>query len=270
MPERCPCWPQSMSEPAANIQKRFNMASLFDGTEGMEDIGKIYDQMEANCPHPRSNSKRLWELRRAPDIGPDNTSPETMIEKAVAILAEKGHLLRWFNQCSVASGIGDSFRNRKSNVDLVHWSELYRQVRLVELKWASDDPLSALRQILRYGAAYLFCRVHKKELPIQAHYLMNVPRVALEVVAPAHYYRDYNLHDDIARMRHSLDKFMVGSKISGLSMSLNALVFPEEFNQVPFKDGGDVKLKCNSDKLTDEGRKVRDTFDNLAPAWPVQ
>ncbi len=246
------------------------MSSLFDGTEGIENIGEIYDQMEANCPHPQSTSQKLWQLRRAPDIASHNRSSETMIEKAVAILAGKGHLPRWFNQCPTASGIGDSFRNRKSNVDLVHWSELDRQVRLVELKWASNDPICALRQILRYGAAYLFCRVHKNELPIQAPHLMNVPRVALEVVAPAHYYHGYNLHDDIARMRHSLDKFMVGSKISGLSISLNALAFPEEFDQVPFKDGGDVKLKCHADKLTDEGRKVRDAFCNLAPVWSAR
>ncbi len=246
------------------------MASLFDGTEGMENIGEIYDRMEANCPHPRSTSQKLWELRRACKISPHNTSPETMIEKAVCMLAEKGHLPGWFNQCPTASGINDSSRDRKSNVDLVHWSELDRQVRLVELKWASDDPLSALCQILRYGAAYLFCRVHKKELPIQAQYLMDAPHIALEVAAPARYYRDYDLHDDIARMRSFLDQFNVASKTGALSMSLNALAFPEEFDQVPFKDGGDVELKCNSDKLTDAGQKVRDAFDNLAPAWPVQ
>ena len=71
-------------------------------------------------------------------------------------------------------------------------------------------------------------------------------------------------------MRSFLDQFNVASKTGALSMSLNALAFPEEFDQVPFKDGGDVELKCNPDKLTDAGQKVRDAFDNLAPAWPVQ
>ena len=50
-------------------------------------------------------------------------------------------------------------------------------------------------------------------------------------------------------------------------MSLSALAFPEEFNQIPFKNGGDVKKKCFTEELTDEGRMVCDAFARLAPVW---
>ena len=244
------------------------MASLFDGTEDIENIGEIYDRMEANCPNPWSTSQKLWELRRASNIALHNTSPERMIEKAVSMLAARGHMPGWFNQCPTASGIGDSSRNRRSDVDLVHWSESDGQARLVELKWMSDEPLDALKKILCYGAAFVFCQIHRRKLPLQGRPLMDARHVSLEVVAPACYYRGHDLRDHITRMRNSLDKFNVASKVSGLSMSLNALAFPKEFNQVPFKDGEDVKKKC-SGALTAEGQKVCEAFKELDPVWPA-
>ena len=121
------------------------MASLFDKTKGTENIAEILRQMEANIPHPSSTSRKLWQLRRATDIISHNRSRETMLEKAVAMLAENGHMPGWFNQCPTASGIGDSSRNKRSDVDLVHWREADGHARLVELKWVelkrkSDSP----------------------------------------------------------------------------------------------------------------------------------
>ena len=93
------------------------MASLFDRTKALEDIGEIYRRMTMNCANPSSTSERLWELRRATDMASHNPSDETMLEKAVVMLAANGHLHGWFNQCPTASGIGDPSRNRHSNVD---------------------------------------------------------------------------------------------------------------------------------------------------------
>ena len=118
----------------AGVVLEEGMASLFDGTEGMENIAEILGQMEANIPHPSSTSQKLWKLRRATRLAPRNPSRETMLEKAVAMLAENGRLPGWFNQCPTASGVGDSSRTRHSNVDLVYWNEADRHVRLVELK----------------------------------------------------------------------------------------------------------------------------------------
>ena len=71
------------------------MANLFDGIGVTNDIREIFTKMEENCPKPSSTSKSLWKLRRAGNVGDGNLSPETMLEKAVALLAENGHMPEW-------------------------------------------------------------------------------------------------------------------------------------------------------------------------------
>lgn len=158
------------------VRRSPGMASLFDGTEGMDDIAEILGRMKANVPHPASTSSKLWTLRRATRIASHHRGRETLLEKAVAMLAANGHMPGWFNQCPAASGIGDSSRNRRSNIDLVHWSEADGHARLVELKWNSDDPSAAMRQILRYGAAHLFCRAYQRPAAGQASCGAEGPR----------------------------------------------------------------------------------------------
>ena len=240
-------------------------ADLFDGVEWLDDIRAIHDRMEKNCPQPWSKSKALWKLRRATSISSHNPSKETMLERSVAILADKGRMPGWFNQCPAASGIGDSFKYRHHNVDLVHWSEADGTARLVELKWKSDDAEMALAQILRYGATYVFCRRHREELPLGNRPLMAARRVSLEVVAPAVYYQGSGVERHLHRMREAVDRFDVGSLIPGLSMSLDARAFPVDF-ALPFATAGEVKELCGGKDWTDPARRVRAAFDNLAPA----
>ncbi len=247
------------------------MGSLFDGTDGMENIEEIYDRMETNYPgSPCSTSKKLWKLRHACDIASHNTSSGTMLDKAVAMLAKKGeHMHGWFNRCPVAAGITDPYSDNNRRVDLVHWCELCRCARLIELKWKSGDPLSALRQILRYGAAYIFCWVHKGKLTFPEKCLIekNIRHVSLEVVAPHRFYNGYDERVRFAQISKFLDEF-ADSKTGGtLSMSLNALAFPEEF-EIPFKNGEEVKDKCNTLQLTEEGQAICNAFHKLAPVWP--
>ena len=244
------------------------MASLFDKTKGMENITEILSQMEANIPHPSSTSQKLWQLRRATDIISHNQSRETMLEKAVAMLAENRHMPGWFNQCPTASGIGDSSRNRHSNIDLVHWSRSGMRARLVELKWDSDSPSEAVRQVLRYGAAYLFCRMHRNRLPVWRDSVIDASDISLQVAAPACYYTDSGLRDCLSRARENLTRFDIGSRIDGLSMSLDVLAFPEWFDSLPFANGEEVRAECDTAELTEAGRKVRDAFDGLASVCP--
>ena len=244
------------------------MASLFDKTKGMENITEILSQMEANIPHPSSTSKKLWQLRQATDIISHNQSRETMLEKAVAMLAENRHMPGWFNQCPTASGIGDSSRNRHSNIDLVHWSRSGMRARLVELKWDSDSPSEAVRQVLRYGAAYLFCRMHRNRLPVGRDSVIDASDISLQVAAPACYYTDSGLRDCLSRARENLTRFDIGSRIDGLSMSLDVLAFPEWFDSLPFANGEEVRAECDTAELTEAGRKVRDAFDGLASVCP--
>ncbi|MCY3709371.1 MAG: hypothetical protein OXG26_10785 [Caldilineaceae bacterium] len=274
------------------------MPSLFDGIYGTETVNEIYDKIQANYPgFPLSRSDKLWLLRRECGICHDNRSPETMLEKAVAMLAKRGHMPGWYNQCPVASGIVGSHSDRRSDVDLVNCSESRKNVRLVELKWGSDNPMSALQQILRYGVAYIFCRVHRQELPLHYRSLMDARQVSLEVVAPCQYYygehsvsRRFDVYawldrfgpgdpnrssvvdsdrieiaDYLAKTSQSLDEFARSKTDGSLTMSLNGLAFPEEFNKIPFENGQDVRKKCSTKELSAEGRMVRDAFAGLTP-----
>lgn len=247
------------------------MSSLFDGTCRKEDPKEIFDLMEGNYPgSPCSQSKKLWLHRRKCRISSHNPSTETILEKAVANLAESCHMPGWFNQCPVASGIVDSGRNRKNAVDLVHWSKSGECARLIELKWASNDPRYALREILRYGVAYIFCRVHRNELCLERRPLMDANHVALEVVAPRQFYSGHDEKKRFAYVSKSLDEFARSKIGEKFTMSLNALAFPAKFKQEfkqNFKSGQDVKEKCFTEELTDEGRMVRDAFAGLTPVW---
>ena len=244
------------------------MASLFDGAEGMEDIAEIIGRMKANVPHPASTSSKLWTLRRATRIASHHRGRETLLEKAVAMLAANGHMPGWFNQCPAASGIGDSSRNRRSNIDLVHWSEADGHARLVELKWNSDDPSEAMRQILRYGAAYLFCRAYSDRLPVGRRAVLEAREISLQVAAPARYYTEPPWRDGLLRARECLTRFVSGSRVEGLSLSLDVLAFPEWFDSLPFADGEGVRAACDTAALTEAGRRVRDAFDGLVSVHP--
>ena len=259
---------QTMTHPRGWTGKEGMAGTLFCGTDGMNDIAAIFGRMEANCLAPSSTSRKLWQLRRATTIRPDNARSETMLEKAVAMLAKNGHMPGWFNQCPTASGIGDSSRTRHNNIDLVRWSEADRHALLVELKWGSDSPSSAVRQILRYGAAYVFCRLHRSRLPIQRRPLMDARDVTLLVVAPASYCREPNLPDCLSTAREALKRFDVGSRIEGLSMSLDVRAFPEWFDRLPFSSGAQVSASCDQAELTETGRKIRDAIDGLTSVCP--
>lgn len=129
-----------------------------------EILEKNYRQVGSN---PKSPSGELWRCKPVPDIGGKNPSREKILEKAVAVLAEKGRMSGWFNQCPVASGINGPSADGNRAVDLVHWSKPKECVHLVELKWKSNTPLYALFEVLEYGLAYIFCRIHRGDLPLQ-------------------------------------------------------------------------------------------------------
>lgn len=242
------------------------MTSFLDGTKDMEDIGEIYKWLENNYPCPSSTSKALWKLRPATKISNHNKIRETILEKAVAMLAVNEHMPGWFNQCPTASGICAPLNDKKTSVDLVHWDASNKQARLVELKWESNGPRYALREILRYGAAYVFCRIHRDDLRLRCRPLMDACHISLEVAAPARYYHQEDFAATLDRMQNHLDAFDIGSKIDKLKMSLDALAFPKDFDRIPFANGAELKQKCNTTALTPKGEIVRDAFEGLKPA----
>ena len=128
----------------------------------------------------------------------------------------------------------------------------------------------AVRQILRYGAACLFCRIHRDGLPVGKRRAMSAAHVALGVVAPARYYADDDLRDCLSRARESLKPIGGYPGTRGLSMSLDALAFPAWFDRLPFSDGEDVRIACDRRQLTDRGREIVDAFDGPRSVLPCR
>ena len=237
-------------------------------------VQRLYCRIVDNFPgQARSPSEQLWICRRATHVCAHNTSPEKTLEKAIAILADQGHMPGWFNQCPVATGIADPRDDGNRSVDLVHLCG--PTLRLVELKWPrarnSDTLPFALFEVLEYGLAYLLARLHKRELHLQAQPLMqdSVHHVRLEVVAPREFFRGTSRHRDLfSRMHNALARFAKAQTNSDWSMSLHTLVFPDSFDTVPFASGKTVKEVCARRTLAPAGRAVRDAFANLAPLPP--
>ncbi|MCY3986663.1 MAG: hypothetical protein OXF23_06460 [Candidatus Dadabacteria bacterium] len=254
------------------------MSSIFDGLENEADILKILRTIEEKYPNPGSKSCKLWKLRQEPEIAGGNPSLETLLEKAVAMLAHNKHMPGCYNQIPVASGIVGKNSDRRTCVDLAHWDENMDCLRLIELKWRdpkdpNKDPkrvASAVRQILRYGAAYLFCRKHKKELSIQSRSAILAKKVKLEVVAPRSFYicpgsdafMETKKNWSIARKSLESEAMIEELKSLELTMTLHARAFPDDF-KLPFKSGDELRRYCDTRELTKKGEEIIHAFKNL-------
>ena len=234
--------------------------------EALGLVEAIYGQMERNFPgRVRSRSTKLWSCRRKTTVSAHNPSAETLLEKAVAILADRGHMPNWFNQCPVASGVVDPSSDKRRCVDLVHLSS--ETVRLVELKWRSDSPAYALFQVLEYGLAYLLARLRRRDFGLETQPIMqdSVTSIRLDVIAPAAFFAGNAGTWLLGPMDHALTGFAARQSNGAFSMCLRALAFPRRFRTVPFASGADVKRKCGSGTFTPEARAVRDAFDTVVP-----
>ena len=226
-------------------------------------IDNLYRAMMDNYSG-RTPSPANWKERRRTNIADHNSSPEKLLERAVAILAEKRHMPGWFNESPVASGVVDGYSDKRACVDLVRLSD--ERVRLIELKWESDAPAYALFEIIRYGLAYVFFRVNAKKWNLDNRPFMRPRHVSLEVVAPHLYYAQHDQQELIAQISQALHDFATAKTGGKLSMSIDALAFSEWF-RIPFANGKEVKAECSSSNLTSAGQKVRDAFKVLRPVW---
>lgn len=100
---------------------------------------------------------------------------------------------------------------------------------------------------------------------------MDAAHVALEVVVPPSFYA---FDDGAAFAAKANDRLasLAKSKTGGaLSMSLTALSFPDEFQDLPFSTGGEMLSACRRSDLTGTTRRVRDAFAALsAPSSGAQ
>lgn len=228
-------------------------------------VNGLYERIADNVP-PRiiARSRMFWQCRHATRIADRNRSPETLLEKVVARLAQHGHMPGWFNQCPVATGIVSSHSDRRRAVDLVHLSR--DTARLIELKWESDSPVHALLQVLEYGLAYVLARLRMTDPGLVDRPLMQVGHVGLEVVGPRAFFGvDPQSELLFVAIGRALSGFARERSAGAWSMSLEARAFPEAFDDVPFDDGGAVRAEFRTGELTSRGRMVRNAFYGLEP-----
>ena len=157
-------------------QKSTYLALESNGRNNFETlIADLYGQMEKNRTD-RSPSQENWRSESQTTLNSKNRSPEVLLERAIAILGERGILEGWFNQVPVASGLVNSSADKRAAIDLVrHRND---RAEFVELKWESDTPAFAAIEILQYGLAYLFSYVNREAFKYTRKPLMNVKEIS--------------------------------------------------------------------------------------------
>jgi len=211
----------------------------------------------------RQPSVENWRMKRVTTLSEINKSPEVVLERAIAILGEKGALPEWYNQVPVASGMIDDRANKRAAVDLIRVQG--RRVDLVELKWGSDTPVFAAFEILQYGLAYLLCRDNKDIFKYGDKELMGAEIISLQVLAPQVFYKSYDLGFLSAGIHQGLNR-LCERRTDGLQMSFQFLAFPEGF-QLPFSSGQDVLEHLNGPIEEGPNQILIEALNNLQPLW---
>ena len=204
-----------------------------------EIITMLFEQVVGNWrghTPSRKPSYENWRHERRIEIADQNKSPEVILERAIATLAELGDLPGWYNQIPVASGLVDGRSDKRAALDLARVDGDIAE--LIELKWASDTPLFALFEVLRYGLALLLSRQNAERFDYVGRPLIDAAELRFVVLAPAQYYANYNL---------ACFAEVVNSGLCDLSrqhpnfppMSLGFFSFPAGF-ELPFECGEQV------------------------------
>ena len=237
-------------------------------------VSDLYDLITENRSD-HTPSLENWRIKRQLSISPKNSSPEILLERAIARLGERedrlgkrGEFKEWFNQVPVASGLINDKADKRAAIDLLRCQE--GRAEFVELKWKSDTPVFAAFEILLYGLAYLYSRVNRKTLGYLKKPLMSVSEVSLRVLAPRAYYADYDLN----WLGEGLDeavRTLAAKKTDGaLSMGFSFLAFPPDFApnfEIPFKTGQEVRRISGLPKDVEVCPFLVSAMRNLEPVF---
>ena len=166
--------------------------AAFDGVALVGEIHRIiaanYDRYGAALKKDRSEKNWGWP-RLVPAISEGNGSAEVIIERALAAAFIRLGRTDWSNQVPVASGVVSSFG--RGAIDLVR-QRSERHFEMIELKIASDTPLSAAIEVINYACIWLIARGDRPKRPSA---LLDADRMDLRVLAPAAYYANYRLSE---------------------------------------------------------------------------
>lgn len=137
----------------------------------------------------KERSSQNWRWCLQPQISPENRSPEVVLERAIAVACANAGRSDWANQIPVASGLMAGAGDRRRAIDLAYRCD-ERRYEFIELKIASDTPLSAAVQLLGYASVWLLSRA---DPPVRRPALLDADNIDLRVLAPAAYYRSFEL-----------------------------------------------------------------------------
>lgn len=226
-------------------------------------VSDLYRRIENNMTD-RIPSRENWRIERQTNLDPGNRSPEILLERAIALLGERGILKEWFNQIPIASGLIDKDADKRAAIDLLRYRN--ESVDLVELKWESDTPAYAAIEILRYGLAYLLSYVNREAFGYAGNPFMLVRQVSLRVLAPLEYFNDC----DLTWLGCGLNEGVraLADRMAGetFSMDFGFLAFPNGFN-MPFKTGEEVLRIRNLEEDAEPCRKIVAAMRNLESIW---
>ncbi|MBC6441735.1 MAG: hypothetical protein GDA53_01165 [Rhodobacteraceae bacterium] len=230
-----------------------------------ELVSRLFERIEGNWrdnAHGRTPSRRNWRQVPQTQIADINKSPETLLEKAIAVLADKGDLPQWCNQVPVASGLIDPYCDKRAALDLVRVAD--GTADLIELKWDSDTPLFALFEVLRYGLVLLLSRKHAPAFGYSGRPLIQAGTVRLTVLAPAPYYSGYDLRTFEESLNRSL-KHLSQKHQDFPQLCFQFLSFPGKF-EMPFLFGGQVNAMKAGGEISARFR-VLQAISSIQPVY---
>lgn len=210
----------SRTPPAANT-----LASTVEG---------LFVQVSNNWAMYRAATDRLassqnWRWGQpVTSIADRNRSPEVVLERAIVRTCVAAGRRDWSNQIPIASGVVDPHSHRRSAIDLVHQCGA-SEFEFLELKVASDTPLSAAVEIIQYGCVWLLSRRDSLSLCFGNLDLLEAAAVRLCVLAPSTYYGS----GDICAVAEGLNAGVqaLGRSQGGVSLSFEFQEFSDALLQ---------------------------------------
>jgi hypothetical protein len=165
---------------------RVQPGNLPNGRQFIADLyGRMVQKWEgAGCPQYRSREN--WRFEKRLQFQDVERGPEVPLERTIAALMDDKQCA---NQIPVDSGLGS--RARYLDLALRDGTAF----EFIELKVASDTPLSAAIQVLLYGLTNVFFQAHSRQLETEnlRTPLLQATEIHLRVLAPRPFYDEFNL-----------------------------------------------------------------------------
>lgn len=198
-------------------------------------VTAIFEQIARNwlacrALRPDGGSPQNWRWRKPQlSIAGHNTSPEVMLERALAIACELQGRTDWANQVPVASGIWGPYGGGARAIDLVSQTGP-KAFQLVELKVASDTPLYAAVEIIAYTSLWLLTRAESRTAD---NALLNADQIEAVVLAPESYYTRYRIEP----LQRRLDEEMaILAQAHGVKLGFAFEAVDDALVRPPFED----------------------------------